>query len=208
MSGRRGFTLIEVLVAISIMTSIIFWPTAIIAQKLVFDAVTKETIRAQLLAQNIIEHIRFHRDTYAFNDSFRFSSWFEELRRNDGHFANPCMVNVDESKNRNGEYETYCIPQCPGANDELDDCSTNTKGFVSGISETQEREVGNEKTCDGRNPKPNGEFSPTLNIILPAENDAIQYAQIVSCVSWENKSGVVQRTEFKESMYEWLLLTP
>ena len=76
--SAEGFTLIEVLVAILILTTVVFVPVSIIAQHLSYNVLTERSVQANLLAQEIIEYVRYSRDSNLLNAS-PAGEWFEEI---------------------------------------------------------------------------------------------------------------------------------
>ena len=202
--GKKGFTLVEVLVSITLLTTVIFWPVSIIAQILTFTTATKETIQAHLLAQSTIEHVRAVRDNTFL--SIDIENWFSDLHKpydaNNAPYSG-CVSYVDDVSIVDGamEYPKYCVPQCDGSA-----CTKGTNAFVDGVSSGDVRGTANSQTCDGRAPKADGELSPTLTLVIPDKTSSVQYVNAVSCVSWrDQKSNSIRKVEFKEAMYEWIL---
>lgn len=60
---QKGFTLIETLLAVMLLTSAIAGPLTIAAQGLTSSLVAKDQITAFYLAQDAMEHVRFVRDS-------------------------------------------------------------------------------------------------------------------------------------------------
>lgn len=224
----NGFTLIEVLVSITLLVTIIFWPISIIAENLIVTAVTERTVKAHLLAQSAIEYVRAERDGFILSPGQ--VDWIASLRE-PGSDPDPdwraCIVNADES---NRTQYKYCVPQCgdDGPNNLLacgrrnveavdeegnlvrdDDGNivmTENTNFVDGVSTTNLTRTGDSNTCDGTPAEDNGELTATLQIKLPKEDAEVQYAQVISCVSWKEPNNPDPRKiEFREAFYGWIV---
>ncbi len=62
-AGRRGFTLIETLVAVMILATAIAGPLTLASRALNTSLIAKDQITAYYLAQDAIEYVRYARDT-------------------------------------------------------------------------------------------------------------------------------------------------
>lgn len=199
--AQNGFTLIEVLVAIAVITTISFAPFAIIAQHLVENSLAEDRVKAHLMAQEVIEHVHFARDQSIIDVGAR--SWFDLIH--DTNVSNnpyaPCVIDAEDVTTR--PLSTYCTVQCKDAGVSRDCNGSN--GFVSGVSGSGGTRGNNAKTCDGGSARANNAFTVTLNIIIPDSDDEVQYATVESCVSWQGKDEVVRKVEARETMFEWVL---
>ena len=202
---ESGFTLIEVLVAIAVMSTIIFTPIAIISQYITANALTKDRVRAELLAQEIIEHTRYIRDSDILTADG--GSWFKNLEtRNTVNVYSNCAVTADDFLH--GSATQYCTVQCSNGTN-TGECGTNGSGgvfngFVTDVVAGGLQGVTSKSTCDGKDPKDNHEFTSTLRIITPPDNTSIKYAVVMPCISWYSRSNRVRKVEFKEAMFEWI----
>ena len=203
-SATSGFTIVEALVAVAVLTTIIFAPMSIITQVLVQGALTENNLRANLLAQEVIEYVRYTRDTAVLDDNS--SNWFSTLYSTDS--SNPyisCII--DEGDWITDTHNDYCTPQCTTGGTTGDCGGTDMHlGFVDSVSRSDNGYgADREATCDGKSPKADGVFTTTLTIAVPSEESEIRYAVVESCVSWEDKIGEVRKVEYREAMFEWVL---
>lgn len=212
----RGFTLVEVLVAISVIATVGFVPISIVTQHLVQNALTPGRVRADLLAQEVIEYVRYTRDFDVL--SRNGGKWFKNLYLLDG--SNPyqnCVVYVDDWAA--GTVDTYCTVSCYADANRTEgvcgeagvvcgECGTdNVNGFVAGVVETTGRtikRVDSSETCDGKHPKGNNQFTTTVSVVVPREGSVMQYASVVPCISWEERNGSVRKVTRKETLFEWI----
>ena len=201
--NKTGFTLIEVLVAITILTTVLFAPISIITQYVVESALTENSVKAGLLSQEIIEYIRYDRDS----NLLATGNWFSLLRsrENTVNKFSKCIMTEDEwLRNTN---VVYCDVRCSDGTT-TNDCSTNT-GFVDGVAsaaaDTGTR-VPTATTCDGKSAV-RDVLTATLTIIIPTVGDSsnIQYASIRPCVSWRDKNDTVRKFEIEETLFQWLV---
>ena len=205
-NSTKGFTLIEVLVAITILLTVVFLPLSIIAQYLVNNELTKENIQAQFRAQEIIEFVRYERDTH-FIDPTVDTNWFLDLHNKNNIFGN-CVIDINdwEKRKKNTVQNTpYCIPACLAGSMIMGSCVDDSSSFVRGIKEGTQTRASNKETCDGNSAKANGEFTITLNIAVSEKNLPIQYAIINPCVSWERANGNISKIELQETVFEWII---
>lgn len=77
--AKNGFTLIESIIAITILTIVIAVPMTIISSSLISNQETKNSVAAQTLAQSILEDFRAQRDTN-FIQRLNWDSGFEEVQ--------------------------------------------------------------------------------------------------------------------------------
>ena len=202
-STTVGFTLIEVLVAISILTTVLFAPLAIITQYLTENLLTENNVKAHLLAQEVIEYVRYDRDS----DLLTKGEWFENLKSRNAA-ANPynkCVM--EESAWAEGNNILYCDVQCRRGST-VNDCGNNT-GFVSGVYQTAGNtgtRPPNAATCDGA--AATYDFVATVTILIPPDartrtGDA-WYASVKPCVSWKDKNDTTHKVELEETLFRWL----
>ena len=206
---NTGFTLIEVLVAIAVITIIGFLPISIISDHLIRNALTENRVTAGLLAQEITEYIRYTRDSDILDPNG--GDWFDTLY--DPQSANEyknCIVYADDWIL--GNQSTHCTVECFNGTDKTarGECGTTGSGnktydgAVAGIATTANVSGKNTNTCDGNAPKRNNEFTTTLRIIIPQEDAEVQYATAVPCISWSDKTDTIKRVSIQESVFEWI----
>jgi len=86
---KTGFTLIEALVAITILTAAIVGPLAIVSQSLIDAQIAKDKLTATYLAQEGIELVRAHRDTGALEGDSDWLSNVDACRNTSGCYIAP-----------------------------------------------------------------------------------------------------------------------
>ena len=215
-SSRAGFTLIEVLVAISILSSVVFVPLSIIADRLVENALTESRVRARLLAQETIEYVRYDRDSAV----LAHKSWFSDIRSPDSSVNKyrSCFTASDDwiAGTRDRYCEVLCRDTVASVSPSSGACGTvvssngvvtaSYDGFVTGVSTVlKKRGTGSwaDKTCDGNAPKGNGGPTAALNLVISAADESTRYAVAVACVSW-SEDGTVHSVEHEEALFEWI----
>lgn len=209
-NSRAGFTLIEVLVAIAVITIIGFLPISVISDHLIRNALTENRVTAGLLAQEVTEYVRYTRDSDILDPNG--GDWFETLYdpQSRNEYTN-CIVYADDWILEN--HKNYCTVECFNGNDKTaqGECGTTAKGnkayngAIAGIATAANNIRGkNTKTCDGNAPKKNNEFTTTLQIIIPQEDAEVQYATAVPCISWSDKTGATKKVSTQEAVFEWI----
>ena len=134
----KGFTIIEVLVSISILTIIVAIPLGILGNFLIANQLTQESVRANFINQEILEHVRNDRDNAFLTAG---ANWFVDLETSNSKY-NACL-------NR-GNTDHYC------------NLTRDTDGFINGVASSDIRRNNNNDTCDG---KPAASiFTETLDI--------------------------------------------
>ncbi|MBI3632675.1 MAG: hypothetical protein HY226_00105 [Candidatus Vogelbacteria bacterium] len=106
-----GFSLLETLVAISILMMTIVGPLELASKGIVFADYVKDEITGFYLAQEAIEAIRNIRDTNIKNSSSWLSGIREKCINSAGVASVPCRIDIwDFSPNKG-----YGLEKCPGA---------------------------------------------------------------------------------------------
>ena len=202
----EGFTLIEVLVSISILITVMFAPLSIITQYLIESALTEDHVKAGLLAQEVIEYVRYDRDS----NFLSTGNWFEKLhsRKSTLNEYIKCVMTEDDWLRRT--QVTYCDVHCTDGTT-TNDCGSNA-GFVSGVSKGASSDPGGvgtrlstAATCDGAAATA-GTFTTTLTIIIPSDtrSETVQYASLRPCVSWVDRTDAVHKIELEETLFKWV----
>ena len=170
----KGFTIIEVLVSISILTIIVTIPLGILGNFLIANQLTEESVRANFMNQEILEYVRNDRDNAFLTAG---ANWFVDLKTPNSKY-NRCLDRVTN--------DHYC------------NLTRDTDGFINGVEASSDiRRNNNNDTCDG---KPAASiFTETLDIDF--ENNS---ATITACVSWETASNEVKKIETKTILFEWI----
>ena len=194
----------------SVIVTVGFIPMTIITQHLIQNALTPNRVKANLLAQEVIEYIRHARDSDILNEEGG-GDWFDNLYGlNISNGNGSCIAFADDWIGNT--VERYCTVECftETGNGIRGECGTKGineavfDGFVAGVVTGDNYGSSNTETCDGENPKGNNQFTTTLNIVIPREESDVQYASIIPCVSWSNKNGAVKKAQLKETIFEWI----
>ncbi len=77
--GKTGFTIVETLVAISILTIALTGPLAIVAQSLRASFYSRDQVTAYYLAQEAIEFIRNTRDNNSLQETRTHTDWLDGI---------------------------------------------------------------------------------------------------------------------------------
>ena len=219
-NGKIGFTLVEVLVAIAVITIIGFLPISVVSDHLIQNALTQNRVTAGLLVQEIVEYVRYTRDSDLLDPTG--GDWFDTLSdpQSTSMFA-PCVIPADDWAL--GDRQAYCTVECFAVRDDpvrglvtdktmQGECGTPApnngmySGAIAGIASIAgTRDSIRTDTCDGREAKTeNNAFTTTLNIVVARDNDEARYVAMVPCVSWSDKADTVRRVETQEAMFEWI----
>jgi len=193
----KGFTLIEVLVAISIIITVLFVPIAIITEYIAESALTENNAKANILAKEVIEYVRYDRDSNLLVNS----NWFISLRERDNTSNDYRRCVLHEENWVRGDRRSACLVEC--TEDTTTSNCNGRNGFVSGFSTSQNTIGTVDGTCDGN--AATEDFKVTLTVLIPSDENAIQYAAIKPCISWKEKNGVVKKVEITETLFHWLV---
>ena len=210
--GKMGFTLVEVLVAIAVITVIGFLPVSVVSDHLIQNALTKNRVTAGLLIQEIVEYVRYTRDSDLLDPTG--GDWFKTLTdpQSTNMFA-PCVILADDWALEDSNLRlNYCTVECFDVTDKTTqgECGTTGSsgkvynGAVAGIALTSGTRGKRTDTCDGNKTKGNNEFTTTLNTVVSRDDDEVQYVAVVPCISWSDKTDTIRRVETQEAMFEWI----
>lgn len=180
---KKGFTLIETLVAVLLLVTAVAGPLTIVSKNLLAARVAKDQITAYYLAQDALEYVRFARDT----NRLKGADWLS------GAGGTSAGVNLTPCTGANGCYldstsntpavPTACSGTCPVIN-----YSSATERFTyapvgSGISPTQ--------------------FTRTITVGAPTGSPPDERILIVT-VRWGSATGAGARTvTIQENIYNW-----
>lgn len=177
--SRRGFTLIETLVAVLILSSAIAGPLTIASKGLLTAIVAKDQMIAYYLAQDAMEFVRFKRDTNqlclsAGGSCSGVSSWLTGFDTGGCiNTANGCHVDSFSGT----------ISSCSGACPPLRFHTTNNQYLTTGTGEVR--------------------FVRTVRIQQPigTNNDEVR---VTVTVSWSDLAGAThQPVTVVEDMFNW-----
>lgn len=186
---QRGFTLIETLLAILILSTAIAGPLSIAAKGLQLSLIAKDQVIATFLAQDAVEYVRFIRDS----NRLAGGSWLSGLNGvSNGHTTNSsggqssctggnaCIV--DSLR----DHVTYCGTSVSA-------CASNVLYFDSTAGTYSYTTVGNTQTI----------FSRTLQIVTPSAGGNASEAEITVTVQWRDVGGVTRSVVVRENMLDW-----
>jgi prepilin-type N-terminal cleavage/methylation domain-containing protein len=180
--AERGFTILETLVAISILVIAITGPLAIISQSLRASFFARDQITAFYLAQEAIEYIRNQRDT----NTLQSADWLETIRgdcqvNNFGSEVSKCHMVMDVSSY---EIRSCSIGTCPRLKYSDPDSSIGADNVYYGLD--------NQSLPDSKY---------TREIILQSSGEIYDLAVIVR-VKWQTPSGE-NKVELRSMIYDW-----
>ena len=160
----KGFTIIEVLVSISILTIIVAIPLGILGNFLLANQLTQESVRANFINQEILEYVRNDRD-----DAFLTAgaNWFVDLKTPNSKY-NKCL--------NSGNMDRFCY------------LTRDTDGFINGVAASSNIRRFHNNACDG---KPAASiFIETLDIDF--ENNSATITACVSWETASNEVKKVE----------------
>jgi prepilin-type N-terminal cleavage/methylation domain-containing protein len=171
---KKGFTLVETMVAISILMLAILGPLSIASSGLRNSLFAKDQVTAYYLAQEGIEYVRYIRDDNYLQSS---GNWLEGLDDCTGSFG--CAIDTGEWFTDNMEVTSPCPSlNCVNHDDLYKDSSTEYYTHQSS---------GNTAT-------------PFSRIVKVVENPVEKEVKVTSTVTWQ--TGVGQKSfELTESVF-------
>ncbi len=209
MEANKGFTLIEVLVSVAVITLIISIPMSIITSYLVENSLTKKVVQGRFKAQEGLEYIRHIRDSNFI--SLQSPHWLSGLE-DTGTDADLIINNRDGTIDCTSVVDNLncCLVLPENPNGEYCLFNEDSEGFLSGFTRTNYFSSNvDENACD------RGGFSE-VNLdkfvrTFTLEPDTYENAELLKvtvCVSWFeiNSSGNVKtnRVEITEFINKWL----
>ena len=217
-----GFTLVEVLVAIAVITIIGFLPISVVSDHLTQNALTKNRVTAGLLVQEIAEYVRYTRDSDLLDPNG--GDWFDRISdpESTNMFA-PCVISAADWALEESDLRLhYCTVECFAVRDDPNrglvtdktmrgECGTPApnngvySGAIAGIAPTPGIRGKQTDTCDGNPAKTvDNAFTTTLNTIVSQNDGEMQYVVVVPCISWSDKTDTIKRVETQEAMFQWI----
>lgn len=173
--AQQGFTLIETLVAVLLLTTAIAGPLTIASRGLLASTVARDQVIAFYLAQDAIEHIRFLRDT----NKLSSAEWLNTLT--------PC-VSADgsatcyfDSLSTNPSSPTACSGTCEVMRFD------STNGYY------------NYNSSNTLTPQ---RFIRTVSIKTPVGTNNSEAAISVT-MSWESSNGATRTVTVRENIVDW-----
>jgi len=183
--NKKGFTLVETLVAISIFTTSILALLSILTQGVANTNYAKKKIIGSYLAQEGIEYLRNMRDTFVLYDTTSsqagWTAFNTKLTNASCTAVNGCYFNdqnldyTNNSQPMAGIAVTACGASCPAL---LYDTASGKYGYVSGTSSG---------------------FIRKIRITQVSANEM----KVYSTVSWTQGSGTYSMN-FSESLFNWI----
>jgi prepilin-type N-terminal cleavage/methylation domain-containing protein len=184
---NKGFTLIETLLAVLILTTAIAGPLSIAAKGLSLALIAKDQMIASYLAQDAIEYVRFVRDTNKLSGN---SDWLAGLDgTSNGHTTNGsggtanCTAGNACTINSLADTAVYCGTAAAGCG------STNLYFDPTNMYYTY-TSTNNTKTI----------FSRTLSISATAGTDEVAVTVIVQ---WKDVGGVTRSVQLRDNLLDW-----
>jgi len=184
---EKGFTLVETLVAVAILSMAILGLLSVLASGIIDTTYAKNKIIAGYLAQEGIEYVRNMRDTYVLYDATSaqngWNSFNTKLTSASCQAVNGCYFNasslsysVPSSKAMTNISILPCSSgSCPYL---LYDTTNGKYGYASGTTSSFIRKI-------------------RISQILPDETE------IFSTISWNQGSGIYSIT-LSENLYNWV----
>ncbi len=184
---NKGFTLLETLIAILILTLAIAGPLAIAGKDIDTTLSSKDELTAYYLAQDAVEYVRFIRDT----NTLSGQSWLAGLNgtsnphTNSGTTAGACVSSSGAAACTIDSLHDEAV-SCPPSGGCLPinyDSSTNGGYF----------------TYTTGSPSI---FTRSVSIISPVGSDSSE-AMVTVTVTWLNAAKVKQTVQVEEDLFNW-----
>lgn len=178
----RGFTLIETLVAVMILSMALAGPLSIASRGLQTALVAKDQVMAYYLGQDAIEYVRFARDT----NSIAGNDWLAGAASGSATDLSACegatgcyLDSLEQSPN----HPTACSAAlCAGTPLYYD---ANSHFFTYSTT-------GTARTV----------FTRSVSITTPVGTNASE-AKLTVVVSWQDLPGVTHQVILTEDLYNW-----
>lgn len=174
-----GFTLIEMLVAVLLLTTAIAGPLTIASKGITASIVAKDQVTAFNLAQDAIEYVRFKRDTNRLSGA----SWLTGLSGGVCDGVNGCYLDSTEN-------DPTLPTACPSSN-----CSTRGLRY----------DLANKRFTYHSSPVvsfPSTIFTRVVTITTPVSGNANEAAVSVR-VYWSDQANLTREIVVRENMLNW-----
>jgi len=123
--GERGFTLVETLIAISVLLLSVAGPLTIASRGLISASFARDQVTAFYLTQEATETIRNKRDNNSLSDSpVDFTSLFSEC------VGQSCIIDATLDIDDQDAIQAICSPTCPPLKH---DANSGLYGYTTGI---------------------------------------------------------------------------
>jgi prepilin-type N-terminal cleavage/methylation domain-containing protein len=169
----RGFTLIETLVAVLLLTTAVAGPLTIASKGLSAALIARDQMIAFYLAQDGIEYIRFVRDS----NKLGGAAWLNGLDACQG--ASGCTIDPS----------TATITACPSSGG----CPAIRKHVAAGNT------FFSYDSGDSVTPQ---NFVRTITLATPTTGETTE-AILTVAVSWRAQSGVTRTVTVRENLLDW-----
>ncbi|OGC80692.1 hypothetical protein A2943_02245 [Candidatus Adlerbacteria bacterium RIFCSPLOWO2_01_FULL_51_16] len=190
----RGFTLVETLVAVLLLTTAIVGPITIASKGLTASVVAKDQITAFFLAQDAVENVRFIRESNRLGGY----AWLAGLdgSPNGGLTtgdatcqSNNCCVDSNGSRSCYMDSRLGTVASCAGT------CSTPLRYDATN---------GYFLTTGGGSPTAQN-FRRTVKIINNPGGSTPNEATVIVTVTWNYNiaSGITRSVEVRETLFNW-----
>ncbi len=186
---HRGFTLVETLLAVLILTMAIAGPLTIASKGLQLTLIARDQVMAGLLAQDALEYVHFVRDTNKLNNQ-NWLAGFNGVSNN--HTTNLTGGQADCTGGNHctidslADQVTYCGTS-------LAQCASSYLYFNSSGGNYTYQTSGNTRTI----------FSRTISITTPSPGGNASEADVVVVVQWKDIGGVTRSLELRNALLDW-----
>jgi Tfp pilus assembly protein PilV len=184
--GPRGFTLVETLIAVTILITAVTGPLSIASRGLSTALTAKDQVTAYYLAQDAMEFIRFARDT----NRLEGGDWITGA----GSLDSSKIINLTNCTNANGCSVDSAAGTTPVS------CSTAscTQGNIRYNTTTRLYSNSGGSALTGIN------FNRVVKITTPnPPNDGAKERTVNVTVSWSDTGGITRSVNIIENIFNW-----
>jgi len=182
----EGFTLVETMFAVFILTFVIVGLMTVVSSSLFSARYARDEITANYLAQEVVDYIRNDRDTKVFLKGNNWATFVDEYSKCEGN-NNSCYFDVFDVL----DDDSVTIKSCPSDGCPVlyyDNNATKTPFYLEG---------GDSLNKDGKTVT---KFTRTIETAQPNDNELV----VTVTISWKNGSITKERV-LKTSLTNWQL---